>query len=51
MKSLTFRVVVSAMLVLILFIGLTGLALERAFQNSARSAIQDRLQAQGGSFI
>jgi two-component system sensor histidine kinase PhoQ len=46
MKSLTARVIISTIIVLALFIGLTGLALERAFQNSSQSAIQDRLQAQ-----
>jgi two-component system sensor histidine kinase PhoQ len=46
MKSLTTRVISSAVIVLALFIGLTGLALERAFQKSSQSAIQDRLEAQ-----
>jgi len=46
MKSLTTRVITSAVIVLALFIGLTGLALERAFQKSSQSAIQDRLEAQ-----
>jgi two-component system sensor histidine kinase PhoQ len=46
MKSLTSRVITSAVIVLALFIALTGLALERAFQTSSQSAIQDRLEAQ-----
>jgi two-component system sensor histidine kinase PhoQ len=46
MTSLTTRVTLSAMIVLAIFITLTGLALERAFQQSALPAISERLSAQ-----
>ncbi len=46
MTSLTTRVTLSAMIVLAIFITLTGLALERAFQQSVLPAISERLSAQ-----
>jgi two-component system sensor histidine kinase PhoQ len=46
MKSLSARVSLSAGFVLAIFVILTGIALDRAFHDSARSARQDRLQAQ-----
>lgn len=46
MISLRARVSLSAALVLTVFVALTALALERAFSDSARSAMRDRLFAQ-----
>lgn len=46
MMSLQRRMILSASLVLAIFIALTALALERAFYDSARSARQDRLLGQ-----
>lgn len=46
MPSLRARVTVSAGLVLAIFIALTGLTLDRAFRESARSARHDRLLGQ-----
>lgn len=46
MMSLQRRMILSASLVLAIFIVLTALALERAFYDSARSARQDRLLGQ-----
>ena len=46
MISLRTRVSLSAALVLTIFIALTALALERAFEKNARSAMQERLYAQ-----
>jgi len=46
MTSLGARVSLSAGFVLAIFVVLTGIALDRAFHDSARSARQDRLQAQ-----
>ncbi|MGB5832176.1 MAG: two-component sensor histidine kinase, partial [Thiohalocapsa sp.] len=46
MKSLSTRLLVSAALVLSLFILLTSLALERGFEDAARSAREERLLAQ-----
>jgi len=46
MTSLGARVSLSAGFVLAIFVILTGIALDRAFHDSARSARQDRLQAQ-----
>lgn len=46
MRSLSARVSLSAGFVLAIFVVLTGIALDRAFHDSARSARQDRLQAQ-----
>jgi two-component system sensor histidine kinase PhoQ len=44
--SLHSRLLLTAGLVLCVFLGLTGYALERAFRESALAAAQDRLQAQ-----
>ena len=46
MPSLTARLTLAASLVLVAFLGLTGLALERAFRNAGLAAVQDRLQGQ-----
>lgn len=46
MHSLSGRLLIAASVVLAAFLGLTGLALDRAFQDSALAAVQDRLQAQ-----
>ncbi|MFO7592453.1 MAG: ATP-binding protein [Pseudomonadota bacterium] len=46
MISLSARVSLSAAAVLAVFIAVTALALERAFEESARSAMQERLTAQ-----
>jgi len=46
MRSLNARVTLGAGLVLAVFIALSALALERAFRDSARSAMQERLLAQ-----
>lgn len=46
MRSLNFRLLVAATLTLAGFLGLTGFALDRAFQRSALTAVQDRLQGQ-----
>lgn len=42
--SLQARLLLAAMLVLLIFTGLTGLVLDKAFRQSAESAMQDRLQ-------
>ncbi|MGW8228263.1 MAG: ATP-binding protein [Gammaproteobacteria bacterium] len=42
--SLQARLLLAAMLVLMIFTGLTGLALDKAFRQSAEAAMQDRLQ-------
>ena len=49
--SLAARVVLSASLALIAFLGLTGYALERAFYDSAVRGLQDRLRAHVHSYI
>ncbi|MCP5158054.1 MAG: hypothetical protein H6975_01360 [Gammaproteobacteria bacterium] len=46
MHSLSGRLLIAASVVLVAFLGLTGLTLDRAFQDSALAAVQDRLQAQ-----
>ncbi len=46
MRSLSGRLRIAASVVLVAFLGLTGLTLDRAFRNSALAAVQDRLQAQ-----
>jgi two-component system sensor histidine kinase PhoQ len=46
MRSLNARLLLAATLVLAAFLGLTGLALDRAFRESALAAVQDRLQSQ-----
>ena len=43
--SLRWRLLLAAALVLLLFMGLTGWALDSAYQHSARQALQDRLEA------
>ena len=42
--SLQARLLLAAVLVLMIFTGLTGLALDKAFRQSAEAAMQDRLQ-------
>ena len=42
--SLQARLLLAALLVLLVFTGLTGLALDKAFRQSAETALQDRLQ-------
>lgn len=42
--SLQARLLLAAILVLMVFTGLTGLALDKAFRQSAQTALQDRLQ-------
>ena len=42
--SLQARLLLAAMLVLLIFTGLTGLVLDKAFRQSAEAAMQDRLQ-------
>jgi two-component system sensor histidine kinase PhoQ len=44
--SLNLRIILSATLVLVIFISLTALTLERAFSDSAETALQDRLTTQ-----
>lgn len=44
MLSLNSRLLLGASLVLVCFLGLTGLALDRAFRDSAEGALRDRLQ-------
>ncbi|MCW8839679.1 MAG: ATP-binding protein [Gammaproteobacteria bacterium] len=46
MRSLSARVSLSAAVVLAIFLALTALALERAFEESARSSMRERLFAQ-----
>lgn len=46
MRSLNRRLLVAASVVLVAFLSLTGLTLDRAFRDSASSAVRDRLQAQ-----
>ncbi len=46
MLSFTARLLLAASAVLIAFLGLTGLALDKAFRDSALNAVRDRLQAQ-----
>lgn len=46
MPSLHSRVILAALLVLSLFLGLTGWTLDRAFRESAEVAVRERLQAQ-----
>ena len=42
--SLQARLLLAALLILMVFTGLTGLALDKAFRQSAETALQDRLQ-------
>jgi two-component system sensor histidine kinase PhoQ len=44
--SLNHRIILSATLVLVIFISLTALALERAFSDSAESALRDKMTSQ-----
>jgi two-component system sensor histidine kinase PhoQ len=44
--SLNARLLMAASIVLMAFLGLTGLALDRAFQDTALVSVQERLQAQ-----
>ena len=44
--SLNHRIILSATLVLVIFVTLTALALERAFSNSAESALHDKMTTQ-----
>ena len=46
MLSLKARVILSAGLVLVVFVALTGFALDQAFRDSARNARQERLQGE-----
>ncbi len=46
MHSFSGRLLIAASVVLAAFLGLTGLTLDRAFQDSAQAAVQERLQAQ-----
>jgi two-component system sensor histidine kinase PhoQ len=46
MRSLNARLLLAATLTLAAFLGLTGIALDQAFQKSALSAVHERLQAQ-----
>ncbi|MBE2294719.1 MAG: hypothetical protein IAF00_07200 [Phycisphaerales bacterium] len=46
MKSLSGRLRIAASGVLVAFLGLTGLTLDRAFRDSAMAAVHERLQAQ-----
>ena len=46
MLSLHGRLLLAASVVLLAFLGLTGLALDEAFRDSALAAVRDRLQAQ-----
>lgn len=46
MLSLNGRLTLAAGLVLVAFLGLTGLALERAFRQAGLAAVEDRLQGQ-----
>lgn len=46
MLSLNTRLTLAASIVLVAFLGLTGVALERAFRNAGLAAVQDRLQGQ-----
>ncbi len=45
MNSLGRRLLLASGILLIVFLGVTGLALDSAFRNSALTAVQDRLQA------
>ncbi len=49
--SLTARVALSAILALVVFLGLTGYALDRAFYDSAVRAMQDRLRSHIHSYL
>ncbi|PCH62494.1 MAG: hypothetical protein COC09_08510 [Gammaproteobacteria bacterium] len=51
MSSLKARLLVSLTIVLVLFFGVTGVTLERAFSNSTKSSLHDRLQGYAGVLI
>lgn len=51
MSSLKARLLVSLTIVLVLFLGVTGFTLDRAFVNSARNALYNRLQAYAALLI
>ncbi len=51
MSSLQARLLVSLTLVLVLFFGITGVTLERAFSSSTKSSLHDRLQGYAGVLI
>lgn len=44
--SLSFRLLSAASVAVVLFLGLTGITLDRAFRDSAEAAVRDRLQGQ-----
>lgn len=46
MRSITARLLIAASVVIVAFFGLTGLALDKAFRDSAYNAVRERLQAQ-----
>jgi len=51
MSSLKARLLISLTIVLILFFGVTGATLERAFSNSTKSSLHDRLQGYAAVLI
>lgn len=51
MSSLKARLLISLTIVLVLFFGVTGVTLERAFSNSTKSSLHDRLQGYAGVLI
>ncbi len=51
MSSLKARLLVSLTIVLMLFFGVTGVTLERAFTNSAKGSLYDRLEGYAGVLI
>lgn len=44
-RSITHRLLISNLLILVAFLGLAGAALDRAFRNSAETAVREQLQA------
>ena len=51
MSSLKARLLISLTIVLVLFFGVTGATLERAFSNSAKNSLHDRLQGYAAVLI
>ncbi len=51
MSSLKARLLISLTVVLALFFGVTGVTLERAFSNSTKASLRDRLQGYAGVLI
>jgi len=51
MSSLKARLLISLTIVLVLFFGVTGVTLERAFSNNAKDSMHDRLQGYAGVLI